>query len=454
MSGVPIRLRLTLAFAIAMAVVLAAIGTAVYLRFEADLDASVDRALRARGGDLVVAVAAGDPGSLAVGRGGLIEADESFAQVLDGDGSVLDGSRGLGDRALLDAGELPDAGQAEGVTVDRVGVFEPDEPVRLLALPVEADGQRRVVVVGASIEDDREALANLRLLLVVGGPLALALASLAGYGVAAGALWPVEAMRRRAAAISGERAHERLPVPPARDELGRLGTTLNAMLDRLEAALTREREFVANASHELRTPLAILRTELELALRPGRSRDELEAALRSAAEESDRLERLAEDLLLLARLDRGQLSLRRERIDLDDLLATVGERFRRRAAALGRTIAVEGEAGVAVEGDQLRLEQALSNLVDNALRHGRGTIRLGVAERPSRVELHVRDQGDGPSDDLGAAAFDRFARGGRSDGAGAGLGLAIVRAIAESHGGEAALARGEEGADAWVALPR
>jgi two-component system, OmpR family, sensor kinase len=145
-----------------------------------------------------------------------------------------------------------------------------------------------VTVVGASLEDRASALRKLGTLLLIGGPAALLLASLAGYGVAAAALRPVESMRRRAAEISAGGRGARLPVPSARDEVTRLGETLNAMLARLEAGFEREQAFVADASHELRTPLAILKTEIELALRRARTVDELEAALRSAGEESDR----------------------------------------------------------------------------------------------------------------------------------------------------------------------
>ena len=149
---------------------------------------------------------------------------------------------------------------------------------------------------------------SLRDELLIAGPIALLLATLAGYGLAGLALRPVESMRRRAAAISAERPGERLPVPQTGDEVERLGETLNEMLARLEAALLREREFVADAGHELRTPLALLRTELELALRHGEGVDELRQALRRSSEEVDRLAQLAEDLLLIARADQGQLA--------------------------------------------------------------------------------------------------------------------------------------------------
>src|SRR5205085_12035881 len=135
------------------------------------------------------------------------------------------------------------------------------------------------------------------------------------------------AMRRRAAAITAATPGARLPVPPAHDEISRLAETINDMLGRLEAAFRHERRFVADASHELRTPLALLRTELELALRRTRSREELEAAVRSAAEETERLTRLAEDLLLVARADQGELPVRREAFQAQEVLGRVAGRF-------------------------------------------------------------------------------------------------------------------------------
>src|SRR5262249_11541251 len=152
----------------------------------------------------------------------------------------------------------------------------------------------------------------------------------------------------------------------------RLGVTLNEMLGRLEETLARERRFVADASHELRSPLALLKTELELALRGRRSPDELEASLRSAAAETDRLAQLADDLLVLARADQGRLPLRREPVPARELLTRVAARFRARGRAAGRPIEVVAADGLVASADELRLEQAVGNLVENAFRHAAG----------------------------------------------------------------------------------
>jgi two-component system OmpR family sensor kinase len=215
------------------------------------------------------------------------------------------------------------------------------------------------------------------------------------------------------------------------------------MLARLEAGIARERRFVADASHELRTPLALLRTELELARRRPRPPEELRAALDSAAEEVDRLTRLAEDLLVLARVDEGRLSLRPEKIDVKDLLETVAGRF-------SEPIEVGAADGDSIVGDRLRLEQALGNLLDNARRHGAGTIRLEAERKQGRLELRVSDQGPGFSPELLPRAFDRFTRGDEArERGGTGLGLAIVAAVAKAHRGRARAA----GSTVTIELP-
>jgi signal transduction histidine kinase len=290
---------------------------------------------------------------------------------------------------------------------------------------------------------------------VVGGPLALLLASLVGSALAAFALRPVEQMRRRAAAITAGSGAERLPVPPANDEIGRLGRTLNEMLGRIQTAFARERAFVSDASHELRTPLAILRTELEIALRGERRRDDLEAAVRSAADETIRLSELAESLLVIARSDQGELAIHPATLYADDLLDAMARRFGPRARAEGRTVRAVPAPGVQLHGDLPRLEQALGNMVENALRHGRGPVTLSATNVNGSVELHVRDNGPGFPPEFLPAAFERFSRAdnGRTGG-GTGLGLAITAAIAGAHGGAARAANLADGADVWLELPR
>ncbi len=408
MNRVPIRLRLTLGFALAMAIVLSGVGLFVYQRVGNELLASVDQTLAGQSRDEL--------------SGEHIDADAAgsatLAQVIAANGSVRksepNGLRPLIDRSLLSAALGGRSVLRSEHLADRPGEW------RVLAARDPSNGT--VAVVARSLQPRAESLDHLGHELIIFLSLALLAASLGGYALAAFALRP-----------------------------------LNDTLERLQAAVAHERRFVADASHELRTPLALLRTELELALRRPRSHDELTDALRSAAEETERLSRLAEDLLLLARADQGTLPLRLELVPPGDLLSNVAARFASRADSLGRPLLVQpGDAGSEVEVDPVRVEQALTNLVDNALTYGAGAVELACEVSGDEVELHVRDEGAGFPKEFRARAFDRFSRAdaARSNG-GAGLGLSIVELVARAHGGSVGLGDAPgRGADVWIALPQ
>jgi two-component system OmpR family sensor kinase len=445
MSRVPIRLRLTLVFAAAMAVVLAAMGIFVYSLVASNLGDALDRELRSRAQDLTALVERN--GSLERTGSPFIERGEAFAELVSADGRVLDSTPTIGTFRLLSAKELERAGRGS-TFVNRSSAPGLDEPARLLAVPVD----RGVLVVGATRENRAQTLSSLRDAFLIGGSVALLLSGLGGYLLAGAALRPIEAMRRRAAEISASSLDERLPVPPANDEVARLGETLNEMLARLEDGLEREHRFVTDASHELRTPLAMLRTELELALRGARTPEELEQSICSAAAETDRLGRIAEDLLLLARAEEGRLPLRAEPTDLADVLETVRTRFDARAQLEGRPLRVDADGSPVARVDRLRLEQALGNLVDNALRHGEGAVTISAAAHGSTAELHVLDQGPGFPAGFVEKAFEPFSRA-VPTGDGSGLGLAIVATIVRAHGGEVTVrSRPGEGTDVSIRL--
>ena len=436
---IPIRWRLALAFAAAMAVVLLGAGLVLRISLARELEQGVEQSLRIRSDEVGALVGSGS-GRLGEGRPGRVsDPDESFAQLLDDTGQVVDASSPLLVEPLLTRADLRRA-RAGAVLVDVDAIPGADGRSRLLARPVTTDRGTRIVVVGLSLDARDEAVARLVPLLLVIGPVALLLASALGYAVAASALRPVEAMRREAAEISGARPGARLSVPEARDELRRLGETLNAMLERIDGAMQRERDFVADAGHELRTPLAILKAEVDVALMGERSADELRAALVSAREESLRLAGLSDDLLALARTEGGATALLRERVAAAELLEDVRRRFERRAAGEGRALRVDAPADLEIDVDRERIAQALGNLVDNALRHGAGTIVLSARPLAGGWELAVEDEGPGMDAAFVERAFERFTRGdaGRT-GAGAGLGLSIVRGIARMHGGDAAV---------------
>ena len=431
LNRLPLRLRLTLAFAGAAAVLLAGIGTFVLLRVQSGLDSELDHALRLRAAELAE-TKGGLPGIDA-----MIDAAGQPAQVLAADGRVLATERVRGGRPLLTPARLAVARRGELI-------FESRERTRLLARPAAGN---RVVVVAASERAREATLETLRGVLLIGLPIALLLASLAGYAVAAGALRPVERMRSRAERISAATSDARLPLPTAEDELRRLGETLNAMLARLAETAENEREFLSTASHELRTPLAILKAEIEFALHPDSTPDDWHNALISAGEETDRLARLAEDLLLLARGEQGEIA--REVPDVP--LGVLAERVLARLGTEGVELAIPPELRVRVDPDGL--DRALTNLVDNARRYGDAPILVSARADGEWVELHVADHGVGFAPEYLPRAFERFSRPPGARGGGAGLGLALVEAVAHAHGGTAGAENAAPGADVWLRLP-
>ncbi len=443
MSALPIRIRLMLVFAVAMSCVIGAMAALIYVRVGGALLTSVDQTLRAQARESL---------AHAHNEHELVDPDTAGGRTL----AALYSESGKRLRSTAATPELLDRDEALASAAGRTFFRTESLPGlagrwRVLAVPVPNGG---AIVVARSLAERDDALDRISRELLIAGPLAVLLASLAGYALAAAALRPVEAMRRRAAVVSAS-APGTLPVPPARDEISRLAITLNEMLTRLQASFEHERRFVADASHELRTPVALLRTELELALRRPRSPVELKVALRSALVETERLSRLADDLLLLARTEDGSLPLRVGPTDVSAVFDTVLRRFATRARESGRALRVEPTTAV-VNADSNRLEQALDNLVENALSYGAGEVLISSEESDEWVELHVADRGSGFHDRFLDRAFDRFSRSDEVRGhSGAGLGLSIVQVIAEAHGGGATAAnRAGGGADVWLTLPR
>ncbi len=331
---------------------------------------------------------------------------------------------------------------------------------RLLAHPVPAGGRTLVVVVGASLDAVVRGRERLALILALFSPLLGGLLSAGGWLLAGAALRPVRRMSQEADAISLAQAGRRLPQPEGEDEIAQLGRTLNAMLDRIEAAFARERMFLDDASHELRTPIAVLRAELEVALLESGDREALERSLRSALEEAERLARLAEDLLVLARATAGRLPLRRRPVDVRALVEQAVHRNVNGSAgrSSGPVVRVDGPEARAVV-DPARLDQVIANLVGNARRFARREVRVRVASDGDDVLIVVADDGPGFPDTLLPVVFDRFTRAeaarSHEAGAGAGLGLAIVAAIVRAHGGTISAANGPPlgGAAVVVRLP-
>lgn len=430
-----LRTRVALAFMVSTGVALVGLGVFVHARFSDALEDRLRDTVTAEADRLGAVPEAARPGAVRALGG------EVLAQLVTAQGDVRASSRLLAGPMLGDAIDdlTRNAGPAwrEGtVTVfdddaAAEGAQEPERETFVLLLRPTGDG---ILVVGTSREDLDEAIVELRNQLLVAGPLALALAGGLGYVVAGSGLRPIERMRARAATISGRSAGERLPLPPADDELRRLAVTLNAMLERLDAGLQRERRFVAEASHDLRTPLTLMLTEIELALAHPRPPEELTEALASLNDEVRRLIALAEHLLESAGAQ-ATLAIETRPVDLVSLAHHVADRFR--PAATDRAIAVTGPDSLEVPGDRIRLDRALSNLVDNAVRHGAGDVTIEVSATRGGAVVVVADQGPGYSPD------DVIS----------GLGLSIVREIVRAHGGAVEHRRLDERTIVRVELP-
>ncbi len=445
----PLRVRLTAAFASVIAVVLAAAGLLIYVQFTHYIDGRTDEELRERA--ITFSSLARDevrPARI------LALSGEAFAQIFDARGAVVAGTRAVGRARLLSADDVRRARSAPLLADGAVEATQ--DGVRLRAFRLDD----AAVAVIAEPRDEREReLHRLATLLGLSLPLALLLASFTGYQVAGAAMRPVESMRRRAAQITEADLSQRLEEPGSGDEIDRLAVTLNDLIGRLEHALARERQIVGDASHELRTPIAVLRTRLDVALRGADDPAALRAALTDARADAVRLTRLAEDLLVLARVDQGQLPLRLGPVEVQDLLERAAARHA--DAEPGRAISVDvrvpGGAVLLVDAD--RIDQVLDNLIVNALRYGAGGVELiarAVAGGAGgEAELAVRDHGDGFAPQLLARVFERFSHGEDARAAGgSGLGLAIVKALVQAHGGRVRAANVPDGgAEVTVWLP-
>jgi two-component system, OmpR family, sensor kinase len=446
MMRLPLRVRVTLASAASIAVILGALSFFLYARLQAELTRAADASMRTRADAIASSVGRAETGGFDtpdIGSAG-------FAQILSPTGR-LEMSRGFRG-PVLSAAALRAIREPQFVNLPAA---RGKPALRVFVLP-NAEGHRLIVVTGASLAEVGRTLDSLQLLLETAGPAALALACLAAWLLAGAALRPMERMRREAAAISVSEPGRRLPVPAAHDEVARLGRTLNSLLDRLQHALEREQRLLDDASHELRTPLSILKAELDLTLSRAREPDELEAALRSASEETDRLARLAEDLLVLSRARAGGLRIHRMSMSLRELLGRVCAGHQARARECGARIEWEAPA-VEIPADPMRLRQALDNLLDNAIRYGPetgGLIRVEAAVSGEVATITMENSGPGFDEDVLPRAFEAFTRGGRDAAPhpGAGLGLAIVRAVARAHGGTATAANVPGGARLTMSL--
>ena len=408
-----VRGRTTLGATVVVAVALLVGAFSFYGVLSASIHSATERAAEQRLQEL--SERTGGPG----GRG--VDAlDDEILQIIGPDGSVRAASEDA--REKLGSTALPVDDDPRTTTVDGETYLVVSDDI----------GGDQTLVLAVSMDDDAETLATVATLLAVAVPLLLLLVAVTTWLVVGRALRPVERIREEVDGITAERLHQRVPVPQTADEIAALATTMNGMLDRLDAAATAQRRFVSDASHELRSPLATIRQHAELAqAHPDvTSIGELAEVV---SEEGLRLQGIVESLLLLARLDEGA-STHDVPVDLDD--AALAEVSRLRAA--GFEVDGAGIHAARVDGDPRLLGQLMRNLADNAARHARGRIAIGVTPAEGYVFVTVEDDGAGVPVAERERVFERFVRldEARSrDAGGSGLGLAIARGIAASARG-------------------
>jgi len=438
LARLPVRARLTAWYVVLLAVILATLGSFLLLRLRSDLVAEVDTSLDAQAAGILAESDGGLETMPAASVAGLPRGD-TVAQLLSPTGEVRSrAGTAVPAQPLLSPAMLRRVLAGHQVRAEvRPG---PDRArYRVLGLRRAGGGPRPVLVVAAPLAGVDKSVERLRLLLLVAGPIALVLAGGGGWLLARAALRPVDRMTEQAEAIGADRLHDRVSVPDAADELTRLARTLNGMLDRIEHVVVEQRRFVADASHELRTPLAVMRAELEVALRADDPAADASEVLDSAAEEVAGMSKIVDDLLTLAHRDENSLELLLAPVDLGEIATVAAAQLRPLAEEGGVRLTVEN-LSVPVVADQARVTQVVTNLVDNAVKYtgAGGSVRVRVWAEAGWGGLAVTDTGPGIGPQDLPKVFDRFFR---LDAArtrvqgGSGLGLAICKELVEAHGG-------------------
>jgi signal transduction histidine kinase len=416
-----VRVRTTIAATLLVGLALLAGGIALVVAMRHALTTEVRDTARVRATDTAAALEAGTPPSY-VAAGLDRDDDDAFIQILDDSGNVVAASP-------LVAGDPPVARLDPGESAEVRVTDEDDEFVA-----VADDAGRYTVIAGRILDTVGESTTVVTDLLKVGLPVLLVAAAAITWLVVGRALAPVEAIRREVDAISAADLHRRVPAPATQDEIARLATTMNHMLERLERGQARQRRFVADASHELRSPVASIRQHAEVA-RAHPERTTVDALAETVAAENLRVERLVDDLLVLTRTDEHTLQLQQRPVDMDDLVFEEAGRLRGTTALRIDTTRVSAGR---VSGDRTALRRTLRNLGDNAARHATSRVAFTLGERNGDVVLDVDDDGPGVAAADRRRVFERFVRlddARNRDAGGSGLGLAIVAEVVGAHHG-------------------
>ncbi len=441
-----IRFRLTVWYAGLLAALLALFGVSVYFGLARYLEWSLKDSLAKQAQQIALSHLA-DVGI--TGEDYVIgeirehyapEINSRFVRVTRSDGSLMYVSGVPQDGSFDPTGLLPPVGINEAGTRE-VHLPQGDGELLLYTMPfIARDGSRFLVETGAPYDAIESVLHGLLLTLVLGLPVIVALSIGGGYFVMRRALKPVDALTESAERITSRNLNERLPIVATGDELERLSVSLNSMVARLDAAFTHIRRFSADASHELRTPLTVLRGELEAVAQEPHLTAEMREMIGSALEETERLAKIVESLLVISRLDAGEARMERARFDLAELMAATIEQLRLLAEDKDITLVSDAQGTVEVEGDRARLKQVVVNLVDNAIKYtpAGGRVEVRVTREDDHALLEVNDTGVGVPAEALPHIFERFYRVDKARSravGGTGLGLAIVKSICTAHGG-------------------
>jgi signal transduction histidine kinase len=423
-------MRTTVAAVVIVGLALAAGGVALVMTMRNSLTNEARDTARLRASDVAGALVAGTPAERLTGSAD----DDLVIQIVDGSGRVVSESPVLG----AGAATMPvEAGLTRELQVD-------GDRYVAAAASVDTDEGARTVVAARTLESVEESTELIVQLLLIGLPLLLSIVGVTTWFLAGRALAPVEAMRSEVDEISAAALARRVPQPFGRDEIARLATTMNQMLDRLERAQVQQRQFVSDASHELRSPVASIREVAEVASAHPESTTIAELAEHVLAEDL-RVQRLVEDLLMLTRADEQTLRLSRRPVDLDDVVFGEARRLRRNN---GLRIDTSGVSAARVVGDESALRHVVANLAENAVRHARSQVSFTLAEDGGSAVLAIEDDGEGIPDAERERVFERFVRlddARARDSGGSGLGLAIVAQLVAAHDGTVRLDSSREG---------
>jgi heavy metal sensor kinase len=449
-----LRVRLTLWYAAAMIVVLAVYAAGVYVFLSRSVSRSLDERLRADYFWVASTVDEGPDGMImpVPQVDLLLENEQPWVQIWTTNGVLMLLSNDEAKRR-----PVPEAQTLAEEGGERISTFMAGAvPVRVLSRPSYIRNRAVVIQVARSELPMRENLRDLAVILILGLPLAVAIAGFGGYSLAKRALAPIEDMSDRARHITAENLGARLPVDNHDDEMGRMATVFNETLGRLEGSFEQMRRFTADVSHELRTPLTAIRSVGEVGLRGHRDETTYRSIIGSMLEEVDRLAGLVDRLLTLSRAETHQETLRRDVIDLAMLADDVVSHLGVLAEEKRQQLVVERRGAPLVPADRVVLRQALINLVDNAIKFSptSGHVRIRIADTGDRATIDVIDSGPGISKEARERIFDRFFREGDTVVGGTGLGLSLAKGAVEALGGQLTLEHtGKDGSDFRITLP-